>query len=128
MFDQLIKLDPKKATPQEAIPPKILQENGDLFSSPLTEFFNKLVVESAFPDDLKLADISSLYKKGDNMKKQNYRPISLLPAISKVFERIIYNQLIDYISAFLSPLLGGFRKGYSTEHVLLKFLQTYGPF
>ena len=57
------------------------------------------------------------------MKKQNYRPISLLPAISKVFERIIYNQLIDYISAFLSPLLGGFRKGCSTEHVLLKFLQ-----
>ena len=124
MFDQLIKLDPKKATPQEAIPPKILRENADLFSLPLTQFFNKLVVESAFPNDLKLADISSLYKKDDNMKKQNYRPISLLPAISKVFERIIYNQLIDYISAFLSPLLGGFRKGCSTEHVLLKFLQT----
>ena len=124
MFDQLIKLDPKKATPQEAIPPKILRENADLFSLPLTQFFNKLVVESAFPNDLKLADVSSLYKKDDNMKKQNYRPISLLPAISKVFERIIYNQLIDYISAFLSPLLGGFRKGCSTEHVLLKFLQT----
>ena len=83
MLHQLIKLDPKKATPQEAIPPKIPQENADLFSSPLTEFFNKLVVESTFPDDLKLADISSIYKKDDNMRKQNYRPISLLPAISK---------------------------------------------
>ena len=58
------------------------------------------------------------------MRKQNYRPINLLPAISKVFERIIYNQLIDYISEFLSPLLGGYRKGYNTEHVLLNFLQT----
>ena len=124
MFDHLIKLDPKKATPQEATPPKILQENADLFSLPLTEFFNKLAVECTFPDDLKLADVSSLYKKDDNMRKQNYRPISLLPAISKIFERIMYNQLIDYICTFLSRLLGGFRKGYSTEHVLLNFLQT----
>ena len=58
------------------------------------------------------------------MRKQNYRPISLLPAISKIFEPIMYNQLIDYICTFLSPLLGGFRKGYSIEHVLLTFLQT----
>ena len=57
------------------------------------------------------------------MRKQNYRPINLLPAISKVFERIIYNQLIDYLSSFLSLRLGGFRKGCSTEHFLLYFLQ-----
>ena len=124
MFAQLIKLGPKKATPQEAITPKVLQENSDLFGSPLTAFFNKLVVESTFPDDLKLTNTSSLYKKDDNMRKQNYRPISLLPTMSKVFERFIYNQLIDYISAFPSPLLGGFRKEFSTEHVLLNLLQT----
>ena len=55
------------------------------------------------------------------MKKQNYRPISLLPAVSKVFERIMYNQILDYISTFFSPPLGGFRKGYNTQHVLLSF-------
>ena len=123
VFGQVVKLDPKRATPQEALPPKILQENSNLFSTPLTEFFNNFVVESAFPDDLKPEDISPCYKKDDSMRKQNYRPISLLPAISKAFERIIYNQLIDYISAFLSPLLGGFREGCNTVHVLLNFLQ-----
>ena len=123
MFNQLMKLDPKKASPQEAIPAKILQANADLFSLPLTGIFNNLVVDCAFPDDLKLADISSLYKKDDSMRKQNYRPISLLPAVSKVFERIMYNQLFDYIGTFFSPLLGGFRKGYNTQHVLLNFLQ-----
>ena len=66
-------------------------------------------------------DISSLYKKDDNVKKQNYRPISLLPAISKVFERIIYNQLIDYISAFLSPLLGGVRKACKYQTYFTEF-------
>ena len=68
MSDQLPKLDSKTATPQEANPPKILLENADLFSSLLTEFFNKLVVESACPDDLRLADISSLYKKDNNRR------------------------------------------------------------
>ena len=116
-------LDPKKASPQEAIPAKILQANADLFSSPLTGIFINLVVDCAYPDDLKLADISSLYKKDDNMRKQNFRPISLLPAVSKFFECIMYDQLIDYIVTLISPLLGGFRKGYNTQHVLLNFLQ-----
>ena len=76
MLKQLIKLDPKKALRQEAIPAKILRANADPFSLPLIEIFNNLVVDCAFPDDLKLADISSLYKEDDNMRKQNYRPIS----------------------------------------------------
>ena len=57
------------------------------------------------------------------MCKENYRPISLLPAISKLFERLIYTQLYDYMRQFFSPLLGGLRQGYSTQHVLLNFLQ-----
>ena len=69
MFNQLVKLDPKKESPQEAIPAKILQANVDLFSSPLTGIFNNLVVDCALLDDLKLAEISLLCKKEDNMKK-----------------------------------------------------------
>ena len=77
MFNHLTKLDPKKATPQEAIPAKILQANENLFSSPLTAIFNNFVVDCAFPDDLKLADISSLYKEDDNKTKlQAYKPAS----------------------------------------------------
>ena len=123
MLKQLQNLDPKKASPQESIPSKISKTNADLFCFPLTEFFNKLIEEGSFPNDLKNADVSSLFKKDDNMCKKNYRPISLLPAISKLFERLVYNQLYDYIKQFFSPLLGGFRQAYSTQHVLLNFLQ-----
>ena len=123
ILEQLKNLDPKKASTQESIPPKILKTNADLFCFPLVELFNRLVQEGSFPNDLKCADVSSLFKKGDNMCKENYRPISLLPAISKFFERLIYTQLYDYMRQFFSPPLGGFRQGYSTQHVLLNFLQ-----
>ena len=62
-------------------------------------------------------------KKDDRMNKTKYRPISLLPTISKIFERLIHIQLYDFIALKLSALLGGFRKNYNTQHVLLNFLQ-----
>ena len=82
-----------------------------------------MIEEGIFPNNLTSADVSSLFNKGDTMCKENYRPISLLLAISKLFERLIYNQLYDYMGQFFSPLLGGFRQGYSTQHILLNFLQ-----
>ena len=59
----------------------------------------------------------------DNMSKKNYRPISLLPTIGKIFERLMHRQLSEFTARFFSPLLGGFRQGYNTQHVLLNFLQ-----
>ena len=123
MLEQLQNLDPKKGSPQEAIPAKILKSNADLFCFPLTYLFNKLVEESSSPDDMKNADVSSLFKKDDNMSKKNYRPISLLSTIAKIFERLMHRQLSEFTARFFSPLLGGFRQGHNTQHVLLNFLQ-----
>ena len=89
MLEQLPNLDLKKGSPQEAIPAKMLKSNADLFCFPLTELFNKLVEESSFPHDMKNADVSSLFKKDDIMSKKNYRPISLLPLITEIFERLL---------------------------------------
>ena len=69
---------------------------------------NKLIEEGSFPNDLKNADESSLFKKGDNMCKENYGPISLLPAISKLFELLLYNQLYDYL--YMAVLLTTLRR------------------
>ena len=120
---QLQHLNIKKSSPQEEIPTKLLKLNTDLFCYPLTRLFNLYVDANKFPDDLKLTDVTALYKKDDRMNKTNYRPISLLPTISKIFERLIHIQLYDFIALKLSALLGGFRKNYNTQHVLLNFLQ-----
>ena len=107
----LAKVRFKKGSPQEEIPAKILKSNADLLWFPLMELFNKIVEESSFPDDMKNADVSSLFKRDDNMSKKNYRPISLLPAIAKIFERLMHRKLSEFTARFFSPLLGGFRQG-----------------
>ena len=56
---------------------------------------------------------------------KNYYPISLLPIISKIFEKHMYSQILIYIEKFLSPSLFGFRKGHSTEHCLLRMLELW---
>ena len=63
----------------------------------LTDMFNCCIQEGTYPDILKIAQIIPIYKKGDKEKCCNYRPISLLSPISKVFEKLIYNQLQNYL-------------------------------
>ena len=67
-----------------------------------------------FPDDLKLAEVSSIFKKNDDLDKENYRPVSVLLNVSKVFERIIYIQIDAFMQDKLSNLLTGVRKNHST--------------
>ena len=74
-----------------------------------------------FPDDLKLADVSPIFKKEYSFKKENYRPVSILPHRSKVFERILYKQIDTFITTKFPPYLCGFRK----KHSLLKMIETW---
>ena len=91
-----------------------------------------MITYSEFPDDLKLADIQSLYKGVDATNKKNYGPISILPAISKVFEKILQKQITGFVHRFLYKYMFGYRKGYNTQHALhalwLRRCHNYGPF
>ena len=70
---------------------------------------------SVFPDSLKAAEVSPVYKKGSTVDKKNYRPISVLPSVSKIFEKVIVHQLSSFFESKFSPLLSGFRKKYSCQ-------------
>ena len=84
-----------------------------------------MLMKNKFLDDLKLADFSGLFKKDDRTNKTTYRPISLLPTISKLFERFIYEQPFDFIVHKLSTQLWGFKKSFNTQQVLLNILQNF---
>ena len=66
---------------------------------PITLIINQSLYTGIFPNKLKLAEVILIYKKGDNTKLDNYRPISILPAISKIFERAIFDQLSDHLKS-----------------------------
>ena len=76
-----------------------------------------------FPRKLKQAEVIPLYKKLDPLNKENYRPVSLLPHLWKVFERIIYKQINSYMEDKLTKCLTGFRKSHGTQHSLLTMLK-----
>ena len=77
-------------------------------------FINKMIIKDVFPGKLKLADASPIFKSGESTHKGNYRPISVLLALSKVFERIMIKQIQPFANKFLSNLLCAFRNGYNS--------------
>ena len=119
---EIIQLNSKKSSGYDTIPPKALIDSTDTIKYPLANLFNTSIIECLFPKELKNANVSPVYKKGDKTNKENYRPISILPSISKIFERLMFQQISNFVTDIISPLLCGFRKGYSTQHALLRLL------
>lgn len=87
---------------------------------PLTKIINECIRKTIFPSCLKIALITPLYKKGDTEELSNYRPISILPIISKIFEKLIANQILEYLedNDLLCKNQFGFRKGLSTVQAI----------
>ena len=106
------------------IPIQILKESEFIFET-LTNCIKKFIETGYFPDSLKEANITSIFKNDDPLDKSNYRSVSILPLISKVFERVIYNQLSEYTESFLNHILCDFTKARSTQHALFKLLRSW---
>ena len=103
----------------------LILKNSEFCFSELTKCINKAFSENKFPDTLKLSNIVPVFKKHDPIYKVNFRPVSVLPVLSKVFEKIMYDQLYEYAETFLNKLLCGFRKAHSTQHALFRLLQKW---
>ena len=107
------------------IPTKIIQEAKEVICPYLTDCINATMDNCCFPDKLKEADVCAIHKKDDTCQKVNFRPISVLSAMSKIFERIMSEQINQFFVGILSSLLSGFRQGYSTQHALFRVVETW---
>ena len=74
----------------------------------LTQFTNKSFTSGEFPDFLKQANVSLIFKKDDPLDKENYRPVSILPLLSKVYGKLLYDRLSDYVENIFNVILCGF--------------------
>ena len=110
-------------TEQGDIPAKVIKDDKDLFPYFVFASFKNAVNKGVFPDGLYHADIKPIYKKESRNEKENYRPISIFPNLSKIFERCMHDQLKDYFNKILSKYQCGIRKGFSTRHCLLAMIE-----
>ena len=122
---EMINLNVKKSSTNGFIPAIILEQYVDVYLPFLTKAINHAITENTFPEQLKKSEVIPLYKKEDPLKKENYKPVSLLPHVSKVFERIIYKQINIYMKDKLSKNITGFRKSHGTRHSLTTMLEKW---
>ena len=102
---------------------KIIKPHNDIFSYFIHHSFNNSLFSSIFPQDLKKADIILIHKKKSKFDIENYRPVSILPVLSKIYERCMFDQMYSYFNQVLSKHQCGFRQGHSTQHSLLVMVE-----
>ena len=115
-------MNDRKASGLDNIPCKLLKLAAGIVDSSLTHIFKSSIDNAIFPNEWKLAQVSPVFKKGSKTDLNNYRPISVISAVSKVFERLIYNQVYEYLIAnqLLASCQSGFRPLHSTSTALLE--------
>ena len=125
ILKEILHLAASKACQDSDIPSRIIKTNADIFTHFLHSSFDNSIYQSKFPSILKLANITPVFKKGDRNSKENYRPVSILPNISKIFEQSMFRQISSSMDSYLSKQQCRFRQGYSTQYCLLVILEKW---
>jgi hypothetical protein len=113
-----------KSCGDDGIGPRLVKENAVLLCAPRVYLFNLSLLNGIVPDELKVAKVIPLYKKGDVCSMSNYRPISLLSVFNKLLEKIVYKRVYNFLdkNKVLYKYQFGFRKNHSTSLALLEVM------
>ena len=115
-LNEINNLDTSKSALSEDIPFKIIKDNADIFANFILQTLNRCIIDKKFPDQLKKADVSHVFKTGSHNDKINFRPLS------KIYEPLTYNQINQMAENALSRFLCGFRKKYAFKKYALNMV------
>ena len=123
IYDIVSKFKNNKSPGIDGIKPGFLKSVIANISDPLCHIFNVSLTTGVFPEKLKLAKVTPIFKNGDTAEFGNYRPISVLSCISKILEKLVFNRTVKFLDKYnlLSDNQYGFRSDYSTSMALLDF-------
>ena len=132
----LNSLDINKATGLDGIPSRFVRDGASIIACPLTHVINLSLIQGVVPDALKFARVVPLFKKNDKTEVGNYRTVSILTITSKVFERVVFDQVESYLDQkkLFHKFQSGFRSRFSTDTCLthltdfIKFQMDQGHF
>jgi hypothetical protein len=117
----LCRINPQKATGSDGIPGALLLATADIIAPSLTQLFSTSLQTGVLPEAFTLASVSLLFKSSSPAVPTNYRPVSLLPIVSKLLEKLVQRQPISHLDAAhaLPDIQFAFRKDHSTEDALV---------
>ena len=123
--ENIFDLETKKASQISYMPTKIIKEGIDVFADFVSTSINSSIKSSLFPSCLKFADVTPLHKKGRKDVKQNYRSVSILPILSKIYERDMFQKMSSLFADIFYKHQCGLRKGFSGQQCLLTLLEKW---
>ena len=124
MYDKIKSLDPKKGSFKD-IPTDILIGSNDIVCGYLSDIYNQDKLRNQFPELLKKADVAPHFKDDDRTSKKNYRPVSNLLVLSKLYEGNMSDQMKIYMEEYLSPYIFGYRKSYGPQPCILSMIERW---
>ena len=121
---EIKSLNANKSSGYDGYSAKILKDIYKEISKPLTHIFNPVFITGIIPDQMKIALVTPIFKANEENKFENYRPLSVLTCFAKIFEKLMYKRLINFIdkNGILSKHQYGFRKNRSTEHAIIEMV------
>ena len=102
----------------DGISAKLVKTSANVNDCHLANVINNDISLNKYSEHAKTATVRAIFKKDDRTKIKNYRPVSLLNIFSKIYERFLHENLINYVDTFLSKFISAYRKSYSSNHVL----------
>ena len=121
----LTELNPNKPMGIDMIPPQIVIMLKDDIRYSMQSIANMMIDQSTFLDQAKISSVTPAFKKDGKMDRTNYRPISVLPCLSKILEKVIFEQMADYFESIFFPYLSGFRKRFGCQHILMRMTENW---
>ena len=121
----LESLKTSKATGNDAIPAKVLKLGARELATPLTKLYNSCISSGKWPSEWKRGEWIPVFKKDDHLDKENYRPVTVLSAVDKVFEQLISKQITSQFESRLSDCITAYRKSHSCETTLVSLVEQW---
>ena len=109
----------------DGISAKFVKISADIIDCHIANIINKDISNNKFSENAKTTTVRPIFKKGDRTEIKNYRPVSLLNIFTKIYDRFLHENLTNYVDTFLSKLISAYRKSYSSNHVLIRLIESW---
>ena len=121
----LPSINSRKSCGHDMLHPKLLKLSAPVIALPVSKIINSSIISCCYPVRWKMGQVTPLFKKEDELYKTNYRPVTVLPILNNIYERVLSDQLSVYFKDILSDFISAYHKNYSCETTLLRLTEDW---